>query len=631
MDYRERKELRDYIEEARLNRRLLIVRILFILLFASCLGGLYYLQIVEFESYSLQADMNRLRKAVIHPLRGNMFDRDQRALVANRTSFNLVLDREKLREPERVIARLAPIIGVDEATLRARLDRYRSRPAFEPAILEEDVGLREIARLEARRWENPEMQIQTESRRYYPERRALAHVVGTVGEATEAQLAADSSMQMGDVVGRSGLEKAYDDRLRGRNGEQLVEVNSIGRALGPVFVGTRPTAGHDLYLTLDMDLQRELVRAFGEEAGAGVFLDPRNGEILAMASMPAFDPNLFASRFSPEEWKAIGSDPLHPLQNRVIASTYSPGSTFKLLIAMAALEEGVADEGTVVHCNGGATFYGRRFGCWKEGGHGAVDLHRAIVQSCNVFFYTVGQRLGIDKIARYAKAVGFGVPTGLDLPGEKGGIVPSPEWKMATRKEPWYAGETISVSIGQGPILVTAVQMANMAACVANGGPIYRPRLVREGPGWSVTPEPAHDVKLSAHTLAVLRQAMWGVVHESGTGGRARLPDVEVLGKTGTVQVFKASAGVDSDKLSKAMRDHAWFVGYAPRENPTIAFAVFVEHGGHGGEVSAPIVHDVLKLFFSKDRRPGLGPGPLPTAPAPPPAPQLASVAAPNR
>ena len=312
-------------------------------------------------------------------------------------------------------------------------------------------------------------------------------------------------MQMGDIVGKAGLEKAHDDRLRGQSGEQLVEVNSVGRAIGPVFVGTHPTPGNDLYLTLDMDLQLALVKAFGEEAGAGVFLDPRNGEILAMASLPAFDPNLFASRFTPDEWRAIGGNPLHPMQDRVISSTFSPGSTFKLLIGIAAL------------------------GCWKEKGHGLVDFHRAIVQSCNVFFYTIGQRLGIDRIARYAKEIGFGEPTGVDLAGEKGGVVPSPEWKMATRKEPWYAGETISVSIGQGPMLVTALQMADMAACVANGGKIYKPRLVRSGPDVAVTPELIHDVKLSSHTLAVLRSAMWGVVHESGTGVRAGLPDVDVI------------------------------------------------------------------------------------------------------
>ena len=632
MDYRERKELRDYIAETRLNRRLLIVRVLFLLLFSACLAGLYYLQIVQSEIYAQQADLNRLRKVVIHPLRGNMIDREMRPLVANRTSLNLVLDREKVHDADTILSRIAPLIGVDQETLKSRLDRYRSRPAFEPAIIEEDVGQREIARLEARRWEIPEMQIQNESRRYYPEGAALAHVVGYVGEATESQLAADPTMQLGDVVGRSGLEKAYDEQLRGANGEQLVEVNSIGRALGPVFVGTRPTAGHDLYLTLDMDLQRQLVRSFGEEAGAGVFLDPRNGEILAMASAPAFDPNLFASRFSPEDWKAIGNNPLHPLQNRVVTSTYSPGSTFKLLVAIAALEEGIVSENTIIPCSGGAYFYGRRFGCWKEGGHGMVSLHRAIVQSCNVYFYTVGQKLGIDRIARYAKAVGFGEPAGIDMSGEKAGIVPSPEWKMTARKEQWYLGETISVSIGQGPMLVTALQMADMAACIANGGDVYRPRLVRETPGRPLAPERRYHVDLSPHTLEVIRRAMWGVVHESGTGGRARLEDVAVLGKTGTVQVFKASAGVDSDKLDKAMRDHAWFVGYAPSENPTIAFAVFVEHGGHGGTVSAPIVHDVLQVHFSKGRRtPGLAPGPEEPAPVPAPPRQLATLATTDR
>ena len=609
LDYRERKELRDYLDEQRLNRRLLFVRVLFFLMFAACLGGLYYLQVQEGERYAALADSNRLRKVRIRPLRGNIFDRLNRPIAANRTSLDVVLDREKLRDPVRisyVIQQLAPLLGMTEPTLRGRFDRYRSRPPFEPAIIKEDVDIGEIARLEARRYEIPEVLVTTEGRRYYPDGRALAHVVGYVGEASEGQLAVDPTMEMGDIIGKTGLELAYDGTLRGHPGQQLVEVNSVGRPLGHSLVGQKPRPGNDLHLTLDIDLQRKLFACFGEESGAAVFMDPRNGEILAMASLPAFDPNRFASRFSPGDWKMIGADPALPLLNRLVSGTFSPGSTFKLLVAIAALEEGIADESTVVHCGGGAWFYGRRFGCWKKGGHGAVDLHRAIVESCNVYFYTIGQRLGIERIAKHASAMGFGAPTGIDLPGEKGGIVPSPEWKLAARGEPWYAGETISVSIGQGPMLVTALQMANMAASVANGGPIYKPRLARPGPGMTAPAELLHDVKLSVHTLAVIRRAMWGVVNEWGTGTRARLPGVEVLGKTGTVQVFKASAGVDSDKLDKPMRDHAWFVGYAPRENPEIAFAVFVEHGGHGGSISAPIVHDVLELYFSHDRKPGL-------------------------
>lgn len=611
LDYRERKELRDYLEEQRLNRRLIVVRVLFALLFAACLAGFWYLQVVEGEQYRMQADSNRLRQEVIHPLRGNMFDRFGRPLVANRTAFSVVLNREQLEDPEGVTGEVAPLLGVEQPSLMERIQRYSKRPSFEPALLKQDVDLREIAALEARKYEIPAITVRTEARRYYPEGNSLAHVVGYVGEATEAQLAANPAMRLGDLIGKTGLEMSYDTVLRGEPGEQLVEVNSIGRPLGPVFVRTPPRPGQDLYLTLDIDLQNRMVEAFGDEVGAAVFLDPRNGEILALGSFPSFDPNMFVSEFSPEEWDSINSDLRHPMQNRALSSKYSPGSTFKLLVGLAALEAGVIDENTVINCPGSATFYGRRFGCWKKGGHGPMNLHSAIVHSCNVYFYTVGQRLGIEAIADYAARVGLGSPSGVDIPGERAGTVPSSEWSRRVRGEPWYPGETISVSIGQGPMEVTVLQMANLAAAIANGGPIYRPRIVRPGRGVPVTPEPIHTLALSDKTLTAIRKAMWGVVQETGTGQRARLPNISVLGKTGTVQVFQASAGVDSDDLPKNMRDHAWFVGYAPMEHPEIAFAVFVEHGGHGGTISAPIVRKVLELYFNRDRRPGLGPAPL--------------------
>jgi penicillin-binding protein 2 len=618
LDYRERKELRDYLEERRLNRRLILVRVILIVLFLSCLGGTYYLQVVSGERYRVLADHNRLRKEVIRPLRGKMYDRKGKTLVANRTARNVVLDREKPANILKTVNRVAPVLGLTEEMLLDRIGRYDARPSFEPAILAEDVHLEQIAWFEARRDEFPEIAVTTESRRDYLFKSELAHVVGYVGEATDAQLAADPGMTLGDIVGKSGLEKVYDESLRGRRGERLVEVNSIGRPLGELHVTSPPEAGRDIYLSIDRDLQEKLVTAFEDEVGAGVFLDPNNGEILALVSRPAFKPLQFTSRFSPETWNSIINDPLHPLQNRAISSTYSPGSTFKLVVAVAALEEGIINEGTAIRCRGAARFYGRRFGCWKKGGHGAVTVHRALVQSCNVFFYTVGQQLGIERIARYAKEIGFSAATRIDLTGERAGTVPSPEWKERTYGERWYPGETISVAIGQGPIEVTALQMANMAACIANGGPIYRPHVTRAEAGVSHPAEILKKASFSSHTLDVIRRAMWGVVHESGTGGRARLANVEVVGKTGTVQVYKASAGVDADELPKDMRDHSWFVGYAPRDKPEIAFAVFVEHGGHGGTSSAPIVRKVLALRFSPDRRPGLGvtPSPVPADPA---------------
>jgi penicillin-binding protein 2 len=608
MDYRERKELRDYLEERRFARRLILVRIGFALLFISCAAGFYWLQIVDGDYYRGQADGNRLRKVVIRPLRGNIYDRDGQPLAGNRSSFNIVLDREKLADPAPVVHMIAPILESGEPALMERIGRYKARPSYEPAILKEDVDLGEIAQFEARRDEAPQISITTDSRRDYIVGAPLAHVLGYVGEASEEQMAADPSLVLGDMVGKSGLEKVYDGALRGKRGEQLMEVNSVGRAIGRVHEADPPTPGQDLHLTLDMGMQKALVDSFGDEVGAGIFLDPRTGEVLAFASFPTFDPNAFTARFDPAALKAIFDDPSKPLQNRVISSKYSPGSTFKLLVATAALEEGIVDEHTSVYCGGGAVFYGRRFGCWKASGHGAINLHRALVESCNVWFYTIGQRLGIERIAKYADSMGFGAPSGIDLVGERAGTVPSPEWKLEKKGEPWYPGETISVAIGQGPMEVTALQMADMAACIANGGTIYKPVLVRPGAGQPVVPQEARRVTLSPHTLEVIRRAMWGVVNESGTGTRARVQGVEVVGKTGTVQVYKASAGVDSDKLDKKIRDHAWFVGYAPMEAPEVAFAVFVEHGGHGGTISAPIVRAVLEAHFNKGKPPVAAP-----------------------
>ncbi len=630
MDYRERKELRDYHEERRLARRLTLVRVVMAAFFVICAAGFYWLQIVNGEWYRTQAEANRLRRVVVRPMRGSMVDRDEQPLVGNRSAYNIVLDREGLKDSEPVVKEVAPILGLTDDALEARIDRYKDRPSFEQAILEQDVTLGEIAALEARRWSVPQIVITSDSRRDYPEGALLAHVVGYTGEATETQIQADPTLGLGDIVGKSGLERTYDAALRGQRGEQLVEVNSIGRPLGRPHEGEPARPGDDLHLTLHTGMQKALVDSFGDEVGAGVFLDPRTGEILAIASFPSFDPNVFASRVSPAVWKAIDEDPRHPLLDRAVGSKFSPGSTFKLLVAIAALEEGVADETTSVNCTGGAWFYGRRFGCWRAGGHGPIGLHRALVESCNVWFYTVGQRLGIDRIARMAEAFGLGSPTGIDLPGERAGTVPSPQWKRAHKGEQWYAGETISVAIGQGPLEVTAIQMADMAACVANGGVIYRPTLVRPGAHQRVVPQEIHRVPLSPHTLAVIRRGMWGVVNQSGTGIRARVPGVEVVGKTGTVQVYKASAGVDSDKLAKEIRDHAWFVGYAPSENPEVAFAVFVEHGGHGGTISAPIVRKVLEAWFypngvPEEKRPRmLTPVPAPEE-IPEPAPEEAA------
>ena len=619
MDYNRRKDFEKFRELRKLGRRLLVFRICLGLAFAAIYAGLWYLQIWCGDEYRYLADNNRLRRVVVPAQRGMMYDRKGRLVVSNREGYTIVLNREKPYDAARIASELAGPLGLPEDELRTRIERYRGRPTFERAILKEDVGFADVAYIESRRSDFPMLQIVSEPRRDYVSGPETAHLVGYTGEASPAQLKADASLMMGDTVGRTGIERAYDGRIRGRNGEELVEVNSLGRKIRTVDEGRSPLPGGEVPLTIDLEMQKKLVESLQGEVGAGIFLDPRNGEVYALASTPSFDPNLFARRFTLAEWKNIIEDPDRPLQNRVTQGLYAAGSTYKLVVAFAGLEGGIIDEGTSVSCSGGAMFFGRRFGCWKKGGHGTVGLLSAIAQSCNVYFYTVGNRIGIDRIAAEATKFGFGQPTGIDIPGEELGTVASPAWKMATFKEPWYAGETISVSIGQGATQVTAAQMANFAAEIATGGTAYKPKTIRPARGTPVTPELLRTVTIDPHALSVIRRSMLAVV-ESGTASKARIPGISIAGKTGTVQVYKASSGVESTKLSKLQRDHGWFIGYAPAENPTIAFAVLVEHGGHGGTISAPIVRKVLEVYF------GVPPRPEPGEPKAPASPDRAGV-----
>ncbi len=365
--------------------------------------------------------------------------------------------------------------------------------------------------------------------------------------------------------------------------------------------GTPPVPGAAVQLTIDLALQRELESAFGDRVGAAVFMDPRTGAILAMTSRPGFDPNFFARRFSRTVWKGLVDHPLDPLQNRAVHSAYSPGSTFKPVMAAAALEEGIAHESTVYHCSGAGMFHGRVFRCHERGGHGSIGMKEAIKKSCNVYFYNLGSRLGIEAVARYARHMGLGRPTGIDIEPESPGLVPSPEWKMSVSGERWYPSETISVSIGQGPVSITPLQMAMVQGFIATNGLRVRPHL-RAG-GEALAGDESYEV-ISRRSLHVIREAEWAVVNDHGTGWRARIEGKDVCGKTGTAQVYAGSADLEDDEIPEAMRDHAWFVGFAPRDDARIAFAIIVEHGGHGGESAAPIAHKVLEVFFGTRKEP---------------------------
>jgi penicillin-binding protein 2 len=563
-----------------------------------------------------------------------LFDRFGRVLVENRTSFTVAILREQAAHLDDTIRKIAEVTGVDQADIRAAVDRRRREPLFRPLPVIEHATFSQVAALEARRRELPEVLIQQVPTRSYPTDRMAAHLFGYVGEIQESQLstAEFAEMRQGDIIGQAGIEKIYNGSIMGTDGSRIVVVNSRGRELDELGE-EHPIDGQRLQLTIDYDLQRALEDGFrlGGFNGAAAVLDPSTGEILAMTSLPAYDPNAFAIGIDGSSWAKLISDPLKPMTNRLIQGTYSPGSTFKIVMAIAGLEERVITPDTTFFCPGYGTFYGRQFKCHRAGGHGVVDLRRALEASCNVYFYNVGDRLKIDQIHEHAAKLGLTGRTGIDLPGENESLVPSTAWKQRVFNQPWYPGETISVAIGQGAVSVTPIALATMIATVANGGTLVTPHLVKAvdpgtGSGWRArpTPAPRATLSISRNVMQAVRDGLWRVVNAAGTGGRARIEGRDVAGKTGTAQVVSlqnrslAAAKID-------VRDHGWFVFFAPRDNPRIAGVVFAEHGEHGSS-AAPIAKHVMETFFAKED--GL---PVPSPPAPPvntvPAPVVRAVA----
>ncbi len=603
-DFKHRVEYKEYVEATQFSARITVLSVFVGAVFFSYLLAFYYLQVVEGVRYTEMAEANRGRQLVLAPPRGAILDRYSRLIARNRPAFDVVLDREHAARPEEALRLVAPALGTSVDDLMLALRKASVRPRHEPLVLASDVSLAVAAFVEARSADLPGISISMGMKRSYQEGKSGSHYLGYVGEIGKGMLdnpEFEGSVQ-GDIVGKTGVERAYNRELHGVRGQRRVVVNSGGRVMGDLAGSIPPVPGIDIRLTINLDMQRELDAAFGDMVGAGVFLDTRSGDVLAITSRPGYDPNYFARRFTRQFWKGLVEDPLKPLQNRAIQSGYSPGSTFKPVMAAAALEEGVAVPSTTIFCGGSGVFYGRRFLCHEKSGHGYVNMKQAIQVSCNVYFYTLGSRLGIDSVAKYAKLFGLGRRTGLDIANEAEGLVPTPEWKMKTHKDRWYPSETTSVSIGQGPLLVTPLQMAVAQGAIAMDGRRIRPRLRAGGQPASGAAEGDADV-IGSRSLEVVRQAEWAVVNEWGTGTRAKIEGRDVCGKTGTAQVFAGSAGVKDEDLPPEMRDHAWFVGFAPLGNPRISFAVIVEHGGHGGTTAAPIVQRVLQKFFESEEK----------------------------
>jgi penicillin-binding protein 2 len=570
-------------------------------IFLFLVTGFWELQIKSPEIYNERAERNRIRALPIVAPRGKILDRDGRMIVGNHSTWSLLLSRENLK-PDHV-HEIADGLHLDYDDLSRKIARYRNRPKYEPIIIKEELTPSDLAFVEAHRDPEtfPEMELIESQRRLYPDNGILAHVIGYTGEISEPELDIPdyAKYNQGQIIGKTGIEKQYNDVLMGIDGERQSVVDNRGKEREVLGI-KEAKPGKNIQLTIDLDLQvvAELaletsLADYKNARGAVVALNPQNGEILAMASRPNFDPNKFAVRIKGKDWKELTSDPGKPLVDRAIQAQWAPGSTFKPIVAIAGLESGSIDEDTAFQCPGGASFFGHFYKCW--GIHGTVSLHKGITQSCDSYFYNVGNKTGIDNIAYYADQAGLGHKSGIDLPDEAAGTVPSPAWKLRNFRQKWFAGETISVAIGQGALTVTPLQIARAIGGLATGGVWHTPHLLLAG---TKTEQP-HEWALNPENVHRVVYGTYGVVNEGGTGVRAKIPGIDVCGKTGSAQI----ASDEYEKTHKDVKDNAWFVGFAPCYKPEIVIAVLWENVGVHGQFAAPTARDVMKAYFDKKQR----------------------------
>ncbi|MBX3334317.1 MAG: penicillin-binding protein 2 [Nitrospira sp.] len=585
-----------------LHRRLFALRV-GLLLVVGLLGlRLWHLQILEGPYYRDLSENNRTRQVLLEPARGLIYDRNGILLANNVSSFSVYVMLEDVKDREVLIQQLSELLGLDPALVRKKMAIKGSK--LLPRKIKDRMTLRDATLVESRRLDMPGVMIQVESQRNYPGGLIASHLLGYVGEISADQLEKPEfdDLHQGSIVGQYGIEKSYDRHMRGTAGQKNVEVDALGHEKKSSVV-EKPQAGNDLYLTIDARLQKLAEDLLSEEQGAIVALDPNNGDILAMASRPAFDPNVLSRELTSKQWVEIVQDEGRPLNNRASQGQYPPGSTFKIPMAVAALETKTMSPSSTVHCTGGYQFGRRLYRDWKAGGHGYVDLHEALVHSCDVYFYSIGQRMGIDVMAEFGKDFGLGRPTGVELPSERSGIMPTPAWKQKVKRESWLPGETISAAIGQGFVTVTPLQMASMMATVANDGVNYRPRLVRAvmdratGNLQELPAVPRGKINAKPETFRIIKSALADVVTK-GTATRAKSSIVTIGGKTGTAQVAALRTGPE-ESIPKKFRDHAWFVAFAPVESPKIAVAVLAEHMGHGGAAAAPLAKELIEAYMN--------------------------------
>jgi penicillin-binding protein 2 len=591
------------------NLALAYVNIVIIVVFSLIFSRLWYLQIIKGDYFKNLSENNRIRIQEIPAPRGIIFDREGTPLVDSFPSFDVSLYRQDVPDMQALVPPLSRALSVDPERLQARLNATRGVSPFQPLKLKTDITRQELAMLETRRLDLPGIMVDVVIRRNYPYGTLASHLFGYLGEINPEELEREEYVhhKIGYLIGKYGIEQKFELELMGENGGRQIEVNALGRKIR-VLENLEPNPGNNLFLTLDLELQKAAEEAMAGKRGAVVAMDPQSGDILALASKPDFDPNLFARGISPENWKSLIANPANPLQNRATQGQYPPGSVFKIVIVAAGLEEKAITPETTFHCPGSLQFGNREYLCWKKEGHGRIGLRQAIVESCDFYFYQAGLRLGVDRIAKYALAMGLGRITGFPLGQEKPGLIPTSSWKMKRFGIPWQAGETLSTAIGQGYNLVTPLQMAATLSALANGGKFYQPRIVRsiQAPHGEITKEfeplVSRNIPVSPETLEFIREALWGVVNSpGGTGGRARIEGFDVAGKTGTAQIIQRREG-RNEVLSPEFQDHAWFACFAPARNPEITVVALVEHGGHGGAAAAPVARKVLESYYKRTR-----------------------------
>ena len=595
--------LPEFQEEIR--KSLFILSIVVLILFGLLTLRLWYLQLVKGYEFRDRSEHNRIRTRDLPPWRGMIMDQRQRVMVNNTPAYDLMLVLEDIQNLPQLARRLADLLHLNPQELEEKVAAAQKENSFRIIKVRGDLSWEELALIETYRYELPGVLIQIRPKREYRRDGLACHLIGYLGEITEGQLKSGKfpENKMGDYIGRCGIELVLEKYLSGCRGSRQIEVDARGRELR-LLSSTPSTPGANVRLTIDARVQQAAEAALAGKSGAVVALNPQNGKVLALASAPTFDQNVFEKGVTPQQWQQLINDKEHPLENRAIRGQYPPGSTFKIVMAVAGLEEKVLTPQTTFYCCGALPFGNHVFHCWRRGGHGRMNLYNALIQSCDVFFYKTGLRLGIDRIAKWSRRFGLGQTSGLNLGSEKPGLVPSSHWKKRRFKQRWHEGETLSVSIGQGYNLVTPIQMAGVVAAIANGGTVYVPQLVDsiESPEGEVLfefqPKVASRLEASPATIDLVRRGLRGVVHDPrGTGHAARIPMVEIGGKTGTAQV--TTLGKEGKKGEKT-HDHAWFVCFAPVENSEIAVAVIIEHGGHGGSAAAPVARQVLMAYFQK-------------------------------